>query len=322
MRSIFIFSLLLVALVSMASADYYPFQISPATPLATNSPQTNTMGLTAHQLIGSHAVADYILDSGHTLNTSGWKNYTTADFRHRGPNYPDYLTFTTANSSGGAIYVSGYGIVGNLITDEHIVMSGTSVASAEIYKNVTNIGFYELTGANNTIEVGIAKAGPIVATDNYILTAGETTNTTSFKNYTTFTHQPDYARGIYLTPSKSTNGTAYVEGKDLAGTNISESLTWDSSAAANSTTYAFKTVSKIAFLNFTSGTTFKAGVTALLGLNTKLSMNTVQATYLDGTIEASPATTVSSTALGLNTMTLGAGTLALTKPVDVYYVVN
>ena len=105
-------------------------------------------------------------------------------------------------------------------------------------------------------------------------------------------------------------------------TNISESLTWDSSAAANSTTYAFKTVSKIAFLNFTSGTTFKAGVTALLGLNTKLSMNTVQATYLDGTIEASPATTVSSTALGLNTMTLGAGTLALTKPVDVYYVVN
>jgi hypothetical protein len=205
------------------------------------------------------------------------------------------------------------------------------MAGAALYPGKINTGSTlqtDVKGATNgealvAIQtIGSAGVGPEASDDDQLLLAGNTTNTTSWRNRTAFSAQPDYCRTILLTPSKTTNGTAVIVGTDMAGAALTQSHTWTSSGAAYTSTYAFKTVTKLAFHNFTSGTTFKAGTADQLGLNTKRGFNDVLYTLLNGVLEGTPATvTTSSTILASNTIDLNSA-YSNTSPVSVYYLVT
>ena len=348
--STFLTALLVLAIagmVGMAGADSYPQAIYPATPLATDTGQANTLAFMAHQLIGTHEDATYLLGAGQATSASGFVNYTIADFRHRAPPYPDYLLFTANKSTTGEVIIIGFGM-NNSELGEALDFSGdTYKQTINIFKNVTEIYFYEFT-AGTTFEVGLAKSGPMAVDDDWLMEAGTTTNPTGWDNYTAeseiiffaahhnphlgliahpapyIIHQPDYARCVLLTPNQSTSGTAYINGTDIAGSNIVEELLWNASPSAKTTDRAFKTVSEISFLDFTAGTTFKVGVDKYLGLNTKLAMNTMTGVFLDGSLKSLGifTTTTDPDELSYNTGSIGNTTLAYTKPVDLYYMVN
>lgn len=115
---------------------------------------------------------------------------------------------------------------------------------------------------------------------------------------------PDVARGISITPSASFTGDVYFNGTDIAGSSISEKVSWSSSSSTKSTVKAFASITS---LNATTdgAKTFDIGYNDLLGLNTLLATNTVLLTALANTKEATAATvTVSSTVLSLNTVDL------------------
>lgn len=210
-----------------------------------------------------------------------------------------------------------------------LLVSG--IASASLYPGKINTGSTlqtDVKGATNgealvAIQtIGSSGAGPEASDIDQLKTAGATTNDTSWKNYTTFNAQPDYCRTIILTPSKSTSGTAVITGTDISGAALVQSHDWSSSGSAYTSTYAFKTVSRLSFLNFTSGTTFTAGTADQLGLNTKRGFNNVLFTLLNGVLEGTSATvTTSSTVLAANTIDLNSA-LANTSPVTVYYLVT
>jgi hypothetical protein len=208
------------------------------------------------------------------------------------------------------------------------IVSG--MAGAALYPGKINTGSTLQTdakGVTNTEAliaiqtIGNSTVGPEASDDNQLKDAGTTTNTTNWKNYTTFLAQPDYPRTILLTNSKQCDGYAEVDGTDIAGTTITELLTWSNSSPAQATTKAFKTVSRVGFLNFTSGTTFKVGTADKLALNTKRGFNNILYSLLDGTLEGTGATvTTSSTVLALNTVDLNSAYNG--KPVKIYYLVT
>ena len=134
-------------------------------------------------------------------------------------------------------------------------------------------------------------------------------NTTASKNATQliaagYDPTPDVARGISIAPSASFTGDIYFNGTDIAGSSISEKVSWSSSSATKSTTKAFASITS---LNATTDAakTFDLGYNDLLGLNTLLATNTVLLTALANTKESTAATvTVSSTVLSQNTVDL------------------
>ncbi|MFA5407886.1 MAG: hypothetical protein WC343_03845 [Bacilli bacterium] len=130
-----------------------------------------------------------------------------------------------------------------------------------------------------------------------------------------FLDDPDVPRCIIVTPSDVVSTAIKFTGLDIAGTVITENLTFSASSSAQTTTKAFKNVTRIDAT--TTGTTRTAdiGVSDKLGLNTKLSTNTVLLAALDNTLEGTaPAVTVSSTVLAQNTIdTSGAPAGKVTK---------
>lgn len=130
---------------------------------------------------------------------------------------------------------------------------------------------------------------------------------------------PDVARGISIAPSASFTGDIYFNGTDIAGSSISEKVSWSSSGSTKSTTKAFASITS---LNATTDAakTFDLGYNDLLGLNTKLATNTVLLTALANTKENTAATvTVSSTVLSTNTVDLNSALNGGT--VKVWYIV-
>jgi len=144
--------------------------------------------------------------------------------------------------------------------------------------------------------------------------AAETANATRLVNdayadkyhavsITSFLGQPDVPRNIKVTPSGSVTGSLKINGTDIAGSAISEDLSF-SDASAVSTTKAYKTVTAItgAFTQDTNQT-MDIGTGDVLGLNTLLPYNTVLMATVNGVREGTaPAVTANSTVLALNTV--------------------
>lgn len=129
------------------------------------------------------------------------------------------------------------------------------------------------------------------------------TSTGTYSGY--FIAQPDVPRNIIGTVNASTNLSVKITGTDIAGAAITENLTWASATGVKASTKAFKTVTRIDATLSTGETakTLKLGTGDLLGLNTKLSKNTVLFDFVGSTRDTTaPAVTVNSTVLSLNTI--------------------
>lgn len=119
-----------------------------------------------------------------------------------------------------------------------------------------------------------------------------------------FIAQPDVPRNIIATWNATTSGSLKLTGTDINNAAITENLTVSSGTTAASTK-AFKTVTRID-ADLTTGQTpktLKVGTGDLLGLNTKLSKNTVLFDFVGATRDTTaPSVTVNSTVLSLNTI--------------------
>jgi len=126
---------------------------------------------------------------------------------------------------------------------------------------------------------------------------------TSTSGTPAFLAQPDVPRNIIVTPSGSATGWLLVTGTDIAGDAITSNLTF-AGASVVAGTKAFKTVTRING-HFTQETarTLKVGTGDVLGLNVKLSYNTVLFDFVGATRDTTaPTVAVSSSVLASNTI--------------------
>lgn len=139
--------------------------------------------------------------------------------------------------------------------------------------------------------------GALNQTTNLIVTS-----TGAYSAY--FLAQPDVPRNIIVTTNASTSGSIKLTGTDIASAAITENITL-SSASSGASTKAFKTVTQID-ADLTTGQTaktLKVGTGDLLGLNSKLTKNTVLFDFVGATRDTTaPSVTVNSTVLSLNTI--------------------
>ena len=118
-----------------------------------------------------------------------------------------------------------------------------------------------------------------------------------------FLDQPDVPRCLLVTPSDTVTATIKLTGTDISGAAITEWANFSASSTAVTTAKAFKTVSLINATTTVGTVTVKIGTADKLGLNTKLTTNTVLLAALNDTKEATaPTITVSSTILASNTI--------------------
>lgn len=118
-----------------------------------------------------------------------------------------------------------------------------------------------------------------------------------------FRDDPDVPRCLIVTPSDVVTTEMKFTGLDISGAVITENLTFTASSTAQTTTKAFKNVTRIDAT--TSGTTrtVDIGTADKLALNKKFAVNPVVYCSVNGAREATaPAVTVSSTVLAQNTI--------------------
>jgi hypothetical protein len=165
-----------------------------------------------------------------------------------------------------------------------------------------------------------ASTGPEVADADQLLNDASLNQTTQI-NASTFLGTVDYPRCISATLNASSSCALNVTGTDAAGVVIYDNITI-SSTTTGQTNKAFKTVTRIRGDLVTGQTnkTVDVGVSDRLGLNSKLSLNTVIWAFLSTTREGTaPTVTVNSTILSLNTIDLNSALNSV--PVWIYYVV-
>lgn len=172
-----------------------------------------------------------------------------------------------------------------------------SVASDAALNGFGQIAIQTIAAAESTDtdQLKAADVNEFNSTTHFILTSSGT--------YGTFLAQPDVPRNIIATMNTSTTGSLKLTGTDISGAALTENLTWAAETGAKASTKAFKTVTRVDGTCTTNTAQFILGTGDLLGLNTKLSTNTVLFCALGGTREGTaPAVTVSSTVLSLNTI--------------------
>lgn len=189
-------------------------------------------------------------------------------------------------------------------------------ASAPMNKDVTTTVKSDTSTANRlgwvaiqTIGNATAGTGPETSDDDQITTATPANNTThillrsSGVGSSTFLAQPDYPRNIIVTPSGSATGSLKFTGTDVSGAAITENLTFTTTGVVAGQK-AFKTVTRIdGTFSQETARTLKIGTGNVLGLNSKLSRNSVLAEFVNGARETTAGTvTTSSTVLSLNTI--------------------
>lgn len=115
-------------------------------------------------------------------------------------------------------------------------------------------------------------------------------------------------------------GDVVIEGTNYADETITETIAANGATAVDGTE-AFKTITKITVPALAgAGDTISVGWNDKLGLPYKLAHNTVLATYLDNTKEATaPTVTVDADAIENNTIDLNSALSG--KVVDVYFIV-
>jgi len=208
-----------------------------------------------------------------------------------------------------------------------LLMSAALAASAPLNKNVETTIMSDTSTANRLGWVSIQTMAAAETSDDDQLFAAIPCNntvhilvTSSGIGSSTFLVQPDASRNIIVTPSGTATGSLKLTGTDIANSAITENLTFSGSGVLASAK-AFRTVTRIDG-TFSHGTpiTLKVGTGDLLGLNSKLSANTVLFDFVGSTRDTTaPSVTVSSSVLALNTIdTYTAPGGAVTK---VWYIV-
>ena len=188
-----------------------------------------------------------------------------------------------------------------------LLITGAALGmSAPMNKDVTTTVKSDTGTANRLGWVAIQTIAAAESSDDdqlFAATTGHCNQSTNI-NKTTFLAQPDVPRNIIATYNASTSGSIKITGTDISGAAITENLTISSASTAASTK-AFKTVTRID-ADLTTGQTnktLKMGTGDLLGLNSKLSKNTVLFDFVGATRDTTaPSVTVNSTILALNTI--------------------
>lgn len=174
------------------------------------------------------------------------------------------------------------------------VKSDTSSANRLGWASIQTITAAETSDDDQLLN---ATGGALNQTTNLIIT-----NSGAGSSY--FLAAPDVPRNIIATWNATTSGSLKLTGTDISGAAITENLTVSSGTTAASTK-AFKSVTRID-ADLTTGQTaktVKVGTGNLLGLNSKLSRNSVLAEFVNGVRETTAGTvTTSSTVLSLNTI--------------------
>jgi len=153
------------------------------------------------------------------------------------------------------------------------------------------------------LKVGIIDFGkPETADEDGILNdaATSTEAAISYPNdtVTAFLGQPDIPRGLTFTPSAAADtGNIAVEGTDIEGKPVTETVATNGASAVNST-YAFKTVTKITFPVDDGGITWEAGWNDKLGIPYKGATKPPALEYDDGVLQ----TTVGSFTVDADTL--------------------
>lgn len=119
-----------------------------------------------------------------------------------------------------------------------------------------------------------------------------------------FIDDPDVPRCLIVTPSGAVTTEIKFTGLDISGAVITENLTFSASSDAQTTTKAFKNVTRIdATTTSATPRTVDIGTADKLALNKKFAVNPVVYCSVNGAREATaPAVTVSSTVLAQNTI--------------------
>ena len=188
----------------------------------------------------------------------------------------------------------------------------------------------EVSGETNSVEqmqvqtIGTTTTAPEASDDDQIKAAkkNEFNATTHFLLTTAsgnFLAQPDFARNIIVTMNNTATGSLKLTGTNIAGTALTENLTWAGESGVKASTAAFKTITRVDGTFSATTVQAKIGTGDLLGLNQKLATNTVVLAALNDVREATaPSVTVSSTTLSLNTIDLQSSYSA-TSPIKIWF---
>lgn len=138
---------------------------------------------------------------------------------------------------------------------------------------------------------------PLAASAAYILSAHALDGST----VTTFAHQPDFSRNATIVASGSATGNVVVNGTNIRGDVITETLALNGTSAVTGAK-AFDTITSIV-LPTVNTTTVNVGIGVKLGLDRCMSEAAVINAYADGTKEATaPTVAFDSDEVEKNTM--------------------
>ena len=224
---------------------------------------------------------------------------------------PDTVNVIVSGTAGdvkaGNVVVTGTDADDQAQTENFLLTVNTigTIKGAKTFKTITQVAVPAQDGAGVNIEVVAATTDKRIMADADIPAAGISCYIGKIAA------QPDFARCVDLTlggVAADTNaGKITVYGEDAAGAALSEEYTvTEDTSGKLAGAKAFKTVYRC-YTNAQDGAcvTLKIGVSDILGLNEKLSIDTVLYAVLNGTKEAvSPTVTVSATVLASNTVDL------------------
>lgn len=140
---------------------------------------------------------------------------------------------------------------------------------------------------------------PLAASATKILSAQ---SLTSGGTITSFLNQPDVARTLQYVCSSTCTGMLTVNGTDMRGTAITETVTLTSATIVHGTK-AFASITSIV-LPTQSGITLNVGTDTLLGLDRRLPANTIVSYTVDGATDSAAPTVASNNVIGSGNLAL------------------
>jgi len=169
----------------------------------------------------------------------------------------------------------------------------------------------DVAGVYNKNSVGVVITIPAAETsdaDQLVNDASLNSTTELLINSTgvgssNFIDDPDVPRCLIVTPSDAVTTEIKFTGLDISGAVITENLTFAASSTAQTTTKAFKNVTRIDATTTGTTRTVDIGTADKLALNKKFAVNPVVYCSVNGARESTaPTVTVSSTVLAQNTI--------------------
>lgn len=166
--------------------------------------------------------------------------------------------------------------------------------------------FFPQSGANGAKRVHQLSLGsPALGTNTAVHAA--TTLTDAAQTVSTSITNPDVPRNLVVKGNASgMAGNVVFTGKNAEGVTITETIALNgSSAVAGNKAFAEVTSYTLPAKTNGSGDTVSVGVGSKLAIGYRLSRNTIQAAYLNGTLEGTaPTVATSSSAVESNTVAL------------------